>query len=64
MYPQKNFLTFLGVLLIALVLSLLAIFSKLERRKLDQSPLPLFSIVLSGFCVLLLVALLTGLLRV
>jgi hypothetical protein len=63
-YAGKNFTAFLGVLLLSLVLAVLAIVSKLERRKLDQSPLPYLSFGLCGICVLLLVALLTGLLSI
>ena len=59
-----NYIAFLCALLVTMGLSLAAIFSKLERRKIDNSPLPFFSMLLTGLCVLLLVALLTGLLTI
>ena len=62
--PKKNFFTFLAVLLVALVSSILAILSKTERRRVDHSPLPIFSILLCGLCLLLLVALLSGMLHI
>ena len=63
-YARQNFIAFLAVLIVSLILAALATVSKLERRKIDQSPLPLFSFVLVGLCALLLVALLTGLLAI
>lgn len=62
--PRKNLLTFLAVLLLAFLSSIFAMISKFERRKVDQSPLPLLSILLCCLCVLFLVALLFGWLRV
>jgi len=59
-----NFSTFLIILLVTSGLSGLAIKAKLERRKLDGSPLPKFSILIFGLCVILLVALLLGLLKI
>ena len=59
-----NFIAFLSVLLVTMGLSVAAILSKLERRKVDNSPLPFFSILLTALCVLLLVALFTGLLAI
>ncbi len=63
-YSTKNFVAFLAVLLTSLVLAVLASISKFERRKIDNSPLPLFSLILLALCVLLLVALLTGMLHI
>lgn len=63
-HPQKNFIAFLIALLASLALAVLATISKLERRKIDHSPLPRFSFLMVGLCVLLLVALLAGLLRI
>jgi ABC-type microcin C transport system permease subunit YejE len=63
-HADKNKWTFLAFLLVALVLSVLAIISKLERRKFDHSPLPHFSLLLCGLCLLLLIASLTGLLSI
>lgn len=59
-----NFIAFLSVLLVTMGLSIAAILSKLERRKIDNSPLPFFSMLLTALCILLLVALLTGLLAI
>ena len=44
---HQNFVAFLTVLLISLALAVLALISKLERRKIDQSPFPLYS---AGLC--------------
>lgn len=60
----QNFWAFLGVLVLSMVLGGLAVFSKLERRKIDGSPLPVYSIGLCGILVLVLVALFTGLLSI
>jgi hypothetical protein len=59
-----NFTAFLIVLLITLTLSGLAVRSKLERRSLDGSPRPLFSMVIFGLSVILLLALMLGLLKI
>jgi hypothetical protein len=56
----KNVATFLGFLCLAFVLAALAVVSKLERRKVDQSPLPWYSIGLCAGYVILLIAFLTG----
>ncbi|MBN1269568.1 MAG: hypothetical protein JXB04_08275 [Kiritimatiellae bacterium] len=63
-WAKQNFLSFLGVLLLSLALAVLATMSKMERRKIDQSPLPYFSMGLAGICVFLLFALVTGLLHI
>ena len=60
-YP-KNFRAFLIVLLISLALAVLALISKLKRRKIDQSPFPLYSVGLCVVCVFLVFALFTGML--
>ncbi|MBU0678469.1 MAG: hypothetical protein KJ626_10160 [Verrucomicrobia bacterium] len=57
----QNRIAFLGVLVISLVLAVLAIFSKLERRKIDGSPLPYMSIGLAGILVFILLIFVTGL---
>ena len=62
-YAQNRF-WFTIALLVALALSVLATVSKLARRKIDQSPLPLFSIVLTAACVLFIGALLLNTLHV
>ena len=59
---HQNFATFLTVLLISLALAVLALISKLQRRKIDQSPFPLYSAGLCAVCVLLVFALFTGML--
>jgi hypothetical protein len=60
----SNFYSFLGVLLISLLLAGAATMSKLERRKMDQSPLPYFSMGIGFLCILLLIALVTGTLAI
>ena len=59
-----NSMAFAGVSVISLMLSVTAIFSKLERRKIDHSPLPKLSIILCGMCLILLLAFVTGLLGI
>jgi hypothetical protein len=63
-YADKNQRSFLLVLGITLVLSVLATAAKLLRRAEDQSPLPAWSLGLCGVCVLLFVLQLTGLLAI
>ncbi|MCB1068930.1 MAG: hypothetical protein H7A43_01900 [Verrucomicrobia bacterium] len=63
-HAAANFYTFLAILLLSLTLAVLATISKLERRKVDGSPLPWFSFILVGVCLLLLVSLLLGLLKI
>ncbi len=59
-----NYMTFLGILILSLAFAVLATISKLERRKVDLSPFPMFSAILLGLCLLLLFALLFGLLKI
>lgn len=63
-YAAQNQRAFLVIVLVSLVLAALATFSKLARRKIDSSPLPLFSMILMALCILLLVALTFGLLHI
>ena len=56
----KNVLAFRGVLLVSLVLAALAVVSKLERRKVDASPMPYSSIALCGLLALIVLAQVTG----
>lgn len=63
-HSRANTLAFLGALLLTLTLAALATFSKLQRRRIDQSPLPYFSLVLCGLSALLLLALALGLLHI
>lgn len=60
----KNLIAFLLVLLVTGALSGLAVYSKLQRRHEDGSPLPKFSMAILSLSGLLLVALLTGLLKI
>lgn len=63
-HSGKNMLTFLAVLLVSLALSLAATASKLARRHIDRSPPPIFSLLLSFLCGVLLLALFAGLLKI
>ena len=63
-HARTNFMTFLAVLLISLALSGLAIYSKMDRRKKDGSPLPVYTIGLFVVLLFLLVALFMGLLEI
>lgn len=63
-HAQKNFITFLAVLMVTLLLSLAATTSKLARREIDESPFPILSTTLSALSVLLLLALFMGLLKI
>ena len=63
-HAKQNYTAFLAALLVSLVMGVLATVSKFERRKMDGSPKPLFSIVLTGLSILLLIALLLGLLKI
>lgn len=60
----KNAVAWLSVLVLAIVLSGLALYSKIERRRCDGSPLPLWSVGLLAVSVILLLAWMTGSLRV
>ena len=64
MHARENFQAFLAAVLLSLILAALATFAKMERRKLDGSPKPVFSIVLCALSGFLLLALLAGILRV
>jgi len=63
-YADQNQRSFLSVLGVTLLLSVLATAAKILRRSEDQSPLPIWSIGLCMVCVLLFVLQLTGLLAV
>lgn len=63
-HARANFYTFLGVLLLSMALSALAIYSKMDRRKTDGSPRPLYTIGLFVLLLFLLIALLMGLLEI
>ncbi len=59
---KMNYLAFSGVLALALVLAGAAVLSKIERRKVDGSPLPFYSIGLVVVLVAILIAFSMGLL--
>lgn len=63
-YVLQNRITFLVVLFVALALALAATLSRLKRRKMDGSPFPKFSAVLTAGCLCLLLAHVTGLLQI
>ncbi len=63
-YYGTNFAAFLSVLLVTIVLAGLAIHSKMERRKIDSSPLPKLSMAILCASLVLLLSLLTGLLKI
>lgn len=63
-HAKQNFFAFLAVLLVSLLLSGAATAAKLMRRKIDHSPIPWLSITLTAICVLLLISLFAGLLRI
>jgi len=63
-YADQNQRSFLAVLGVTLLLSLLATATKMMRRHEDQSPLPVWSIGLSAVCIALFILQLTGLLAI
>ncbi|HMO05168.1 MAG TPA: hypothetical protein PKC67_13855 [Kiritimatiellia bacterium] len=62
-YP-KNYTAFLVAVLVTIGLSGMATKLKLERSRLDGSPRPKFSMAILGVSLALLLALLTGLLKI
>jgi hypothetical protein len=62
-HARANLIAFTCVLLVAIGLAVVALQSKLMRRKLDGSPLPRVSMILLGIGLFLLLALVTGLLK-
>lgn len=62
-YP-KNYMAFLVAVLVSIGLSGMATKLKLERSRLDGSPRPKFSMAILGVSLALLLALLTGLLKI
>ena len=63
-YADENQRSFLLVLGFTLLLSVLATWVKMLRRREDQSPLPWWSFGLCVVCVLLFILQLTGLLAI
>lgn len=61
---DKNQLAYLGVLGLTFVLAALATGFKLMRRKLDQSPFPVWSSALCVVCIIFFILQLTGLLAI
>lgn len=59
-----NFLTFLGILVLAIIFSCLGWYAKCQRRKSDQSPYPWIAAGFTCFYLLLLVVLLLGGLKI
>ncbi len=59
----KNIVAFVIVLLLTSAFSTLALLSKLRRRQIDGSPVPLMSLVLVAGCVFLFLAFVMGLLH-
>lgn len=59
-HAGQNQAVFLLVLAVTFILSALAAYSKMGRRKVDASPRPWFSFGLCGICILTLVVLLAG----
>ena len=57
-HAEKNQAAFIMVLLVTFAFAVLSAYSKLGRRKVDGSPLPIFSLGLCAVCVLTLFVLL------
>jgi hypothetical protein len=62
-YARQNYIFFLLSTLASLALSGAAVWSKIQRRRLDGSPLPKASLALAGLCLLILFALFAGWLK-
>ncbi len=58
---MQNYIQFVSVLMLSLALAAASCYSKLQRRKVDESPLPYGSFLLMGLLTVLLVATVTGL---
>jgi hypothetical protein len=58
---HQNYMAFTATLLVSLLIAGLAVYSKLERRKIDGSPLPFYSVGLLVVLVLMAIAFATGL---
>ena len=63
-YVGANKITFVIVWCVAAALALAATMSKLQRRRQDGSPFPAFSVVLLFCCSVLMIAHVTGYLRI
>lgn len=59
-----NLITFGFFLLLSMAITALAVYAKLLRRKVDQSPFPVMSAGLLGLLVLLFIAFVTGMLSI
>ena len=63
-HVKQNHYAFLAALLVSLLLSAVASWAKIARRRIDGSPLPVLSLALTALCTLLLVSLFAGLLKI
>ncbi|NKB23155.1 MAG: hypothetical protein GKR87_01935 [Kiritimatiellae bacterium] len=63
-YADKNFAAFTSVLFVSLTLSVLAVISKLQHKKIAGSPFPSWTMGLCGTLLFILVMLLAGLLKI
>ena len=63
-HADQNRLVFLAVLGLTFMLSAMATWSKMLRRREDQSPLPFWSLGLCAVCTLMFVLLMAGLLAI
>lgn len=59
-HARQNLVAFLSVLLLAILLSALAVYSKFKRRQKDGSPVPIWSAALLAVSLFILFALLAG----
>ena len=57
---KQNYIAFSATLAVSLLLAVAAVYSKSERRKIDGSPLPWFSIALVAVLVFILIAFVFG----
>ena len=63
-YAKENARAFLVTLLISMAFGVLAVWSKLLRRRHDHSPLPLFTLALMAILLMLLIAIFANLLSI
>ncbi len=57
---KQNYMAFSATLAVSLILAVAAVYSKSERRKIDGSPLPKYSLALIGVLLFILVAFVLG----
>jgi hypothetical protein len=63
-HATKNFIAFLAALSFTTLISALALYSKLRRKALDQSPMPKVSVAQCAVCLFLFYALFQGLFHI